>query len=243
MHNLLGQELGNSNTCSPADSFSSACSGDHMDGTGALKCQFDPVPVALKNDGFKFLGMGSRSTVCVNLDTQQIVKLARGQEAVEHTDHELQMFNCWAQLAGRGHEQCQQVQGGLLMPFRNGVYPKPSEVVEAVRQLFGMGLLIADPKRENFIKVQDVVLPVDFGLVFVRHPDGQVAAIASDSLKAAMVRDYVKGGWVSIPADLKPAYAAAIRAVADQCSGAVQPWRGLRLDDLIGAGLAELPQS
>lgn len=156
------------------------------------------------------VGSGSRAMVYLSQAGDSIIKIPKDQTTVESILHEQQMFNLWAEKTGRpGEEKCTRVgELALSMPFRQGTVPSQQEVADTLLSLHRVGLLIADPKPQNFVKVGNAVLPVDFGLMFARG-----AAIDSLEIKQEIVSDYVKGGYRQIPAEIRADYQTQISAI------------------------------
>lgn len=162
-----------------------------------------------KPDG-TLVGTGSRAMVYLSQAGDSIIKIPKDQMAPESILHEQQMFNLWAEKTGRpSEEKCHRVgEQALSMPYRQGTVPSQQEVSDTLRSLHQAGLLIADPKPQNFVKVGNAVLPVDFGLMFARG-----AAIDSPEIKQEIVSDYVKGGYRHIPDEIRADYQAQISAI------------------------------
>lgn len=160
----------------------------------------------------ELLGKGSRGNV---YRSGYMVIKEFHEASSDQILHELNMCNAWLKESGYT-DSLASLYGinHLRMPYREGEFPSNEQVRTVITDMFEKGFMIGDPRSNNFVLDQKgTIHPIDFGLVF-RHSD--IDSVTSDCA-AEIVRDYVKGGYKCVPAELKADYASCISQLDSKC--------------------------
>lgn len=147
--------------------------------------------------------------------------------------HEANMCNEYNLKKGRSQKSAVIAGNIITMPFIKGEIPNPQETLMGVNQLFEDGFLMGDAKPSNFLKTKkDTVEPIDFGLVFMRNE----LELIDKKVKKNILTDYIKGGYRSIPDNIKAEYSLCIKKIVDLL-GKESPTRKMNTKILSKAGL------
>jgi len=134
--------------------------------------------------------------------------------------HELNICNDYMAVAKNQHDLAYLSQGELVMPFVEGGAPTQDEVKAGVKTLYEQGFIMGDPKPGNFKVTNEGVVPIDFGqVVKIEDPHS-----IHKSVKFAFVHDYMRGGYRSVPDELKGEYLNIFKTMSDSL-GSESPFR------------------
>lgn len=175
-----------------------------------------------------FLAEGSRGQV--HKADEQVVKtfVNFDDKAVEH---ELSMCNEYTKINKQILPAAYINGRELFMPYIHGSIPMGSEVRDAVKELFNLGLMMGDPCPDNFVKIEGGIVPIDFGLVF-RVGGG---LCIPQCVKREIVYDYINGGYKFIPASLKEEYLSVMKSI-DVSLGEESPVGNFNVKKLMASG-------
>lgn len=178
-----------------------------------------------------FLGKGGRGTVYRS--GNMVIKDLNGASN-DQKNHELNMCNAWHKENGYTANQASYlVKNHLQMPYREGKFPNNEKVKTVVSEMFKKGFMIGDQKKENFVvDKHGTIHPIDFGLVFQRS---DIDNVASD-VATEIVKDYAKGGYKLVPAELKSDYSKYINQLESKCHALGT----VNIKELIRAGLVSI---
>lgn len=176
------------------------------------------------------LGKGSRGTVYK--DGESILKKTKNLTPNE-ISHETNMCNEYNIKKGSFQNVATIVDNCIKMPFIKGKIPDFQDTQIGVGILFEKGFFMGDAAPSNFLKTPEgSVEPIDFGLVFKRD---ELECIDNE-VKKNIVADYIKGGFIYIPNEIKNEYNSCIVRL-DDLLGVDSPMRNTNIKALSKAGL------